>query len=402
MNKFFSMFQFNWTDLLMGIQYLFVAAGATILVPILTGIPTSIVFFSAGVGTLLFHFMTKGKVPVLLSSSFAFIAPIVAVSESYGYPEVFGGVISAGIVYLILALIIYFVGIERVLRLFPTVITSTMVILIGLILAPTAVESASANWLIAFITLAIGVAVKTIFEKNIVGAFSVITAMIVGTVIAIPFGLVDISSIAEANLIGLPDFTAPVFSVGAITIIAPIAIVTFLEHFADISAVSKVTKENYLEDPGVHKTLLGDGLATAFAGLVGSVPNTTYSENVGALEMTGVKKPVTLRITALLLIIISFFPALAFAINAIPEAVIGGISILLFGMIAGSGIKSLVSEKVNMEDYQNMIIVSSMLIIGVGGAIIEIAGVEVSSLALAAIVGIILNLFFKRKEIFNY
>ena len=401
MRRFLSLFKFNLTDLFMGLQYLFVAAGATILVPILTGIPVSVAFFSAGVGTLIFHFVTKGKVPVLLSSSFAFIAPIIVVSEMYGYPYAFGGVVFAGLVYLILALIIKLVGIKKVLMLFPTSVTATMVILIGLILAPIAIQGASSNWLIALITLAIGVAIKSIYEKNIISSFSIMFAIIIGTLVSIPLGLLDTSAFADVRFFGIPDFTLPQFSFAAITIIAPIAIVTFLEHFADISAVSKVVEEDFLEDPGVHRTLLGDGLATTFAGLVGGVPNTTYSENVGALEMTGVKKPVTLRITAIALVILSFFPALAFGINAIPGAVIGGISILLFGMIAGSGIKSLTSEKVNMHDYRNMIIVSSMLVIGVGGAVIDVVGIQVSSLALAAILGVVLNLFFNRKEIFT-
>lgn len=401
MRKLLSMFQFDLADLFMGIQYLFVAAGATILVPILTGIPVSVAFFSAGVGTLIFHFVTKGKVPVLLSSSFAFIAPIIAVSEMYGYPYAFGGVVFAGLIYLILAAIIKLVGIEKVLKLFPTSVTATMVILIGLILAPIAIQGASTNWIVALITLGVGVTVKSMYEKSIIGSFSILFAILIGTIVSIPAGLIDVSVFSGVRFFGLPEFTLPQFSVAAITIIAPIAIVTFLEHFADVSAVSKVVEEDFLEDPGVHRTLLGDGLATSFAGLVGGVPNTTYSENVGALEMTGVKKPVTLRITALALIILSFFPALSLSINAIPGAVIGGISILLFGMIAGSGIKSLVSEKVDMHDYRNMIIVSSMLVVGVGGAIINVGGLQVSSLALAAILGIVLNLFFRRKEIFQ-
>lgn len=401
MNKLREMFKFDLADLFMGIQYLFVAAGATILVPILTGIPASVAFFTAGVGTLIFHFVTKGKVPVLLSSSFAFIAPIIAVSEMYGYPYAFGGIVFAGLVYLLLSLVIKLVGIEKVLLLFPTSVTSTMVILIGLILAPIAISNASTNWFLALITLAVGVTVKSIHEKNIFGSFSILFAILVGTAIGILTGQYDFSAVANATVVGLPAFTLPQFSVAAISIIAPIAIVTFLEHFADVSAVSKVVEEDFLEDPGVHRTLLGDGLATSVAGLVGGIPNTTYSENVGALEMTGVKKPVTLRITALLLILLSFFPVLAYAIHSIPAAVIGGISILLFGMIAGSGVKSLVSEKVDMHDYRNMMIVSSMLVVGVGGAVIEIGNLQVSSLALAAIIGIVLNLFFRRKEIFN-
>lgn len=388
---------FDWKDLLMGLQYLFVASGATILVPILTGIPVSACLFSAGVGTLIFHFVTKRKVPILLSSSFAFIAPIIAVSESFGQSYAFGAIFLAGLAYLLFALIIYFVGIERVLKLFPTTVTATMVILIGLILAPVAINGASSNWLIALTTLAIGIFVKVFWEKRLLGSLSVILAIIGGTVVAAIGGLVDFST--QVAFVSLPDFTLPQFSWGAISIIVPISIVTFLEHFADVSAVSKVVDQDFLEDPGVHRTLMGDGIATALAGLIGGCPNTTYSENIGALEMTGVKKSVTLRITAVLLIVLAFFPGLAMMIHSIPGAVVGGISILLFGMIASNGVRSL--SKVDFSDFKNMIIVSAMLIIGVGGTVIDIFGVQFSSLAVAALMGVILNLAFNFKSIFN-
>lgn len=389
--------KFNWKDLLMGLQYLFVAAGATILVPILTGIPVSACLFTAGVGTLLFHFLTKRKIPILLSSSFAFIAPIIAVNEAYGAPFAFGGIFVAGLAYLLFALIIYFVGIEKVLKFFPTTITATMVILIGLILAPVAIDGASSNWIIALITLALGACIKIFFKERLLGSLSVILAIIGGTAIAALFGLVDFTT--TKSFIALPEFTLPQFSLGAISIIAPIAIVTFLEHFADVSAVSKVVEKDFLKDPGVHRTLMGDGIATAVAGLFGGCPNTTYSENIGALEMTGVKKPITLRITAILLIILAFFPMLAMVISSIPAAVVGGISILLFGLIAANGVKSL--AKVDFGDFKNMIIVASMLIIGVGGTVINIFGIAFSSLAIAAVAGIILNIIFNFKKIFK-
>lgn len=388
---------FDWKDLLMGLQYLFVASGATILVPILTGIPVSACLFSAGVGTLIFHFVTKRKVPILLSSSFAFIAPIIAVSESFGSSYAFGAIFLAGLAYLLFALIIYLVGIEKVIKLFPTTVTATMVILIGLILAPVAIDGASSNWLIALITFAIGVFVKVFWEKRLLGSLSVILAIIGGTIVAAIGGLVDFST--QVAFVSLPDFTMPQFSWGAISIIVPIAIVTFLEHFADVSAVSKVVDKDFLEDPGVHRTLMGDGIATAIAGLIGGCPNTTYSENIGALEMTGVKKPVTLRITAILLIALAFFPGLAMMIHSIPGAVVGGISILLFGMIASNGVRSL--SKVDFSDFKNMIIVASMLIVGVGGTVIDVFGVQFSSLAIAAVLGVVLNLAFNFKSIFH-
>lgn len=388
---------FDWKDFLMGLQYLFVASGATILVPILTGIPVSACLFSAGVGTLIFHFVTKKKVPILLSSSFAFIAPIIAVSESFGPAYAFGAIFLAGLVYLLFALVIYLVGIEKVIKLFPTTVTATMVVLIGLILAPVAIDGASTNWLIALITFAIGVFVKVFWEKQLLGSLSVILAIIGGTIVAAIGGFVDFST--QVAFVSLPDFTTPQFSWGAISIIVPVAIVTFLEHFADVSAVSKVVDQDFLEDPGVHRTLMGDGIATAIAGLIGGCPNTTYSENIGALEMTGVKKPVTLRITAVLLIVLAFFPGLAMIIHSIPGAVVGGISILLFGMIASNGVRSL--SKVDFSDFKNMIIVASMLIVGVGGTVVDVFGVQFSSLAVAALLGVTLNLTFNFKTILS-
>lgn len=391
----------NLKDVLIAIQYLFVAAGATILVPILTGIPVSICLFTAGVGTLIFHLVTGRGIPVLLSSSFAFIAPIVAVSEMYGAEYAFGGIVVAGLVYLIFSGLIYLVGLDFIKRLFPTPITATMVILIGMILAPIAVNNASQNWTIALITLAVGALVKVIWEKKFFGTLSVILAIAVGYIISSFFGYVDLSSAQEASFVGLPEFTLPKFNLTAISIIAPVAIVTFLEHFADISAVSKVVEKDFLKTPGVHRTLIGDGLATTLAGFLGGVPNTTYSENIGALEITGVKRASILRITAVALIVVSFLPKLAFFIHSIPAPVIGGISILLFGLISSNGIKSLVQEETDFKDFKNMFVVAVMLVIGAGGTVIDIGGIQFSSLAVAALIGVIMNMSFNWKYVFN-
>jgi len=388
-------------DWLVAIQYLFVAAGATILVPILTGIPVSICLFAAGVGTLLFHLITKGKVPVLLSSSFAFIAPIAVVSEQYGIQYAFGGMVVAGLVYLVFAALIYFVGLDFVKKIFPTTVTATMVILIGIILAPVAIQNASQNWILAFITLAVGTLIKVFWKKSFINSFTIIIAIAIGYVISLFFGLVDFTNVQEASVVGLPAFSLPKFSLSTILIIAPIAIVTFLEHFADVSAVSKVVEKDFLTDPGVHRTLIGDGLATSVAGMIGGCPNTTYSENIGALEITGVKKPRVLQFTAVLLILLSFFPKLTMIIHSIPAPVIGGISILLFGLISSNGIKNLVQEGVDLKDFSNSFIIATMLVIGTGGTILNIGGIEFSSLAAAALVGVILNLIFNWKNIID-
>jgi uracil permease len=391
----------NLKDILVAIQYLFVAAGATILVPILTGIPVSVCLFTAGIGTLLFHFVTGKGIPVLLSSSFAFIAPIVAVSEMFGIEYAFGGIMVAGLVYLIFSGLIYLVGLDFIKRLFPTTITATMVILIGMILAPVAVQNASQNWPIALATLFVGALIKIVWEKNFFGALSVILAIAFGYIVSSFFGFVDLTNVQQASFVGLPEFTLPKFNLTAISIIAPVAIVTFLEHFADVAAVSKVVEKDFLKDPGVHRTLIGDGLATAFAGLVGGCPNTTYSENIGALEITGVKRAIILRYTAIALIIVSFLPKLAFLIHSVPAPVIGGISILLFGLISSNGIKSLVQEETDFKDFKNMFIVAVMLIIGAGGTVIDIAGVQFSSLAVSALIGVMMNVAFNWKFVFN-
>lgn len=393
----------NWKqeikDVLVGIQYLFVAAGATILVPLLTGIPVSACLLTAGIGTLIFHLVTGGKMPVLLSSSFAFIAPIVAVKELYGIEYAFGGLVVAGLVYLLFSLIIYLVGISFIKKLFPTPVTATMVILIGLILAPVAIQSASTNWPIALFTLAVGAGIKVLFEEKFIGSLSVIGAIVIGTIVSSFLGLIDLSSVQSASIVGFPKLQLPAFSLSAISIIAPVAIVTFLEHFADVSAVGDVVEKDFLKDPGVHRTLIGDGVATSVAGLVGGCANTTYSENIGALEITGVKRSKILRITAVFLIIVAFLPKLAFLIHAVPAPVIGGISVLLFGLISANGIKSLVQESTDMKDHRNLFIVASMLVVGAGGTIIKIGNVEFSSLAIAALLGIVLNLAFNWKKV---
>jgi len=231
--------------------------------------------------------------------------------------------------------------------------------------------------------------------------YLVILAIAFGYIVSSFFGFVDLTNVQQASFVGLPEFTLPKFNLTAISIIAPVAIVTFLEHFADVAAVSKVVEKDFLKDPGVHRTLIGDGLATAFAGLVGGCPNTTYSENIGALEITGVKRAIILRYTAIALIIVSFLPKLAFLIHSVPAPVIGGISILLFGLISSNGIKSLVQEETDFKDFKNMFIVAVMLIIGAGGTVIDIAGVQFSSLAVSALIGVMMNVAFNWKFVFN-
>ena len=338
--------------------------------------------------------MTRGQVPVLLSSSFAFIAPIISVREMYGTEFALGGIVIAGVLYLVFAGIIAAAGVDAVLRLFPTTVTSTMVILIGLVLAPVAVKNASENWGVAGATFVVAAAVKGVFGRNIIGSLSVLIAIFAGYVLAVTVGMVDFSLVARAELVARPASIFPAFSWPAISLIAPVALVTALEHVADISAVGRVTEKDFLREPGVHRTLIGDGLATSIAGLLGGCANTTYSENIGALEMTGVKKPVTLRITALLLILLAFLPKLTAYLHSIPSAVIGGVSILLFGLISANGVKGLIAERVDMRKFHNVIVVASMLIVGTGGTVIAVGTVEVSSLAAAAVVGIALNFAF--------
>ncbi|AZR74846.1 uracil permease [Anoxybacter fermentans] len=377
----------------LGLQHAMAMFGATVLVPILTGLNVGVALFTAGIGTLLFHLITKGKVPAYLGSSFAFIAPITLVIKEYGdVSAAQGGIIIAGLIYAIMALIIYLVGPEFVERLFPPVVTGPVIMVIGLVLAPVAINMAKENWLVAGISL-LTAALITVFGRGFVKLVPVIFGLVCGYIAALICGLVDFTVVKESAWLGLPEFTVPKFNWSAILMIAPVALVSMVEHVGDILAIGATVGKGreYLSDPGIHRTLLGDGLATSLAGIFGGPPNTTYSENTGVLALTKVYNPIVMRIAACFAIMMSIIPKLSALISTIPQPVVGGIAILLFGMITSVGIRTMVENNVDLTKARNLIIASVILVIGIGGAELKIRNLTIAGMALAGIAGLILN-----------
>ncbi|KKM12190.1 uracil transporter [Clostridiales bacterium PH28_bin88] len=379
--------------LVFGLQHMFTMFGATVLVPILTGLNITVALATAGLGTLLFHLVTKGKVPVYLGSSFAFISVIILVGKEHGglqYAQ--GGIIIAGLVYAAMALLVYFAGAKFIARLFPPIVTGPIIMVIGLNLAPVAIDMASKGWGVAIFTLIV-VALVNIFFKGFFRMLPVLIGLAAGYILSLILGIVDFSVMEGARWVALPAFTAPKFDWTAISLIAPVAIVTMVEHFGDILAVGATVEDDFVKDPGIHRTLLGDGLATSLAGLLGGPPNTTYSENTGVLALTRVWEPSIMRVAAVFAIALSLIEKLGFLIRTIPTAVIGGISIVLFGMIAAIGIRTVVENRVDMKLSRNLIIASVILVLGIGGAVLDLGGgIKLAGMSLAAISGIILNL----------
>lgn len=377
--------------LILGLQHAFTMFGATILVPIITGLSVSVALFTAGIGTLWFHLVTNRKVPIFLGSSFAFIAPVALVIQEKGIPAAQGGIIVAGLLYCIMAALIHFLGPEFIKSLLPPIVTGPIIIVIGLNLAPTAIESASANWLIAIAVLVV-VAYVNLYVKGFLRLLPVISGIIVGYILSLFANIVDFTPIREAAWFAIPDFTLPVFDMSSIGLIAPVAIAAMVEHVGDILSVGATVEEDFIKDPGLPRTMIGDGIATALAGLLGGPANTTYSENTGVLALTRVWKPEVMRVAALIAIGLSFIQKLAAAISTIPAPVIGGISIVLFGMIASVGIRTVVENKIDFTHPRNLFISSIILVVGIGGAVVNLGGgIQIGGIGLAAILGIILN-----------
>ncbi len=397
---------------IIGLQHAFTMFGATILVPYLTGVPVSVALFTAGIGTLIFHLMTKMKVPVFLGSSFAYIAPINAVILYYAQngsayssvPEALqagmaitpdmigyamGGLLIAGIVQIGIGILIKFIGVRKFQKIFTPAIAGTMIVLIGLILAPVAISMASVHWGIALISLAAAMIVRLYF-KGFNRLVPVIWGIIIGYIIAAILGMVDFAPIASATWIGVPGFVLPRFSLYALTIIVPVVIAPTIEHFGDIFAVSSIVGKKFYEDPGVHRTLMGDGVATTIAAAFGGPANTTYSENTGVLAFTKVFNPWVMRIAAIFAIFLAFIPKVEALVRSIPVPVMGGIQILLFGMIAAVGMRTLIQNKVHV-DGKNLVTISVMLVVGLGGAALTAGQVTLEGLGLAALVGLVLN-----------
>ncbi len=418
--------------LLLGVQHMFAMFGATILVPILVngyfleacgegltaGLTVSVTLFCAGVGTLLFHVCSKFKVPAFLGSSFAFLGGFAtvasldtgmyaAMSANEKASYACGGVVVAGLLYLALALVIRIVGVKRVMRFLPPVVTGPVIICIGLSLAGSAINNASTNWFLALVALAV-IIVFNIWGK---GMFKIIP-ILMGVVISYGAALImnacgmvnpdgsailDFASVASVGWVGIPTFKICQFDVTAILVMAPIAIATMMEHVGDMSAISATVGENYLANPGLHRTLLGDGLATSLAGLIGGPANTTYGENTGVLELSKVHDPRVIRLAAVFAIIISFIPKVSSIISTMPASIIGGVSFMLYGMISAIGVRNVVENKVDLTKSRNLIIVGVIFVCGLGfsdGITFTVAGTSITltALAIAAIAGILLNI----------
>lgn len=381
---------------LLALQHLLAMFGATVLVPMLTGLNVSVALVSAGVGTLIFHLCTKKKVPVFLGSSFAFIPVIIAVREAYGdlgYAQ--GGIIAAGFIYVLVSLIVSKVGVEKIKEFFPPQVIGPMIVVIGANLIPVAFGMAKENYLLSVVTLGTALAI-TLFAKGFFKQMSIITGVFVGYALALYLGAVDTSIVGSAALLRVPDFTLPKFSFGAVAVITPVVLAVFMEHIGDVTTNGMVVGKNFLEDPGLHRTLLGDGLATLFAGLIGGPANTTYGENTGVLALTKNYDPAILRITALLAIVLGFIGKVGGFLRTIPTAVMGGISLMLFSMIALIGVKTIRNAKTRLN-VKNLLVIATVLFIGLSGHMkLQIGipiteNVSLSGLSLAAIAGVALN-----------
>ena len=412
--------------LVLGLQHMFAMFGATVLVPILVqgyGLPLSIqtTLLFAGLGTLLFHVCTKFKVPAFLGSSFAYLGGFSTVASLPAYegmdPELklayaLGGIVIAGLLYLVLALLFKLLGAKKVMRYFPPIVTGPMIIMIGLNLAGTAITNAQTCWWLALVAMAI-IVVANIWGKGMIKIIPILLGVVGSYIVAVIATLcgaqlpdangvmqplVNFVSVGEAHLIGLQKFVIAKFDVSAILVMAPIAIAAMMEHIGDISAISSTTGKNFIEDPGLHRTLVGDGLATAFAGMFGGPANTTYGENTGVLALSKVYDPRVVRLAAIYAIILSFSPKFDALVNSIPAAIVGGVSFILYGMISAVGVRNIVENQVDLTKSRNLIIAAVMFVSGlgfssVGGITFTVGGaaVTLSGLAIAALCGVILN-----------
>jgi len=384
----------NIKEWILSLQILLACVGATTLVPLLVGFPPSTALFTAGLGTLLFGFITKNKVPAFLGSSFAFIAPMIAITTQFGYEYSCGAFIVVGLLYCLFAFLVYKVGVNKITKWLPPHVTGAMIIIIGLTLVPSAITNMQVNMPIAIISLATSLLVLK-FAKGLTKQLGIMIGLIVGYVISICFGLVDFSLLKEVDMILLPSLVLPKFSFEAIMILAPIAIVTMLEHIGDIITLGTVTNKEYIKEPGLHRTLMGDGLATALAGLFGSVGNTTYGESTSVLALTKQSNPKITRNAAILALILSLVGVFSATLQTIPIFTIGGISLQLYCMISWIGVKNIKDNKSYTSIYKLAVIIV-MLIIGLGNLVglnfsIALGSVTLSGLSLAGIVGILLN-----------
>ncbi|WP_353097564.1 uracil-xanthine permease family protein [Tissierella praeacuta] len=398
----------NSKKVILALQHLIAMFGATVLVPILTGLDPSIALFSAGLGTLIFHACTKGKVPVFLGSSFAFIPVILKVKELYNGDLAYaqGGMVVAGLVYIIISFLIKRIGVERIQKYLAPQVVGPMIIVIGMNMLPTAFGMAKENLMIAAITL--GTALTISYKgKGFIKQLAILIAVIVGYVFSYKIGIVNTEAIHKASILAMPNFRLPKFDLGAIAIIAPVVLAVFMEHLGDITTNGQVVGKNFIEDPGLNRTLLGDGLATTVATLIGGPANTTYGENTGVLAITKNYDPSILRLAAVFAVCLGFVAKIGASLSTIPTSVMGGISLMLFSMISLIGVKTIKNQEVKFN-WKNILVMSTILVLGLGGEYLSsklgiIIGipinenVAISGLSFAALVGIVINAVLNRK-----
>ncbi|WP_331774888.1 uracil-xanthine permease family protein [Sulfurospirillum sp. 1612] len=403
-------YNFRWKDSIVGLQFLFVAFGALVLVPILTGLDPNVALFTAGLGTLLFQVINRQKIPpIFLASSFAFIAPIIYGVKTWGIAGTMSGLIAAGLLYVVLSFAIRWKGSAFIHRLLPAVVVGPVIMTIGLILSPVAVHMAmgktgdGAIVLVPFnqaIVISLASLTTTLLisllGKGIFRLLPILSGIVVGYVISLFYGIISFDSVINAPWFAMPNFVSPELNWQAIIYILPIAIAPAVEHIGDILAISRVTKYDYLKKPGLQNTLLGDGLATSLASCFGGPPNTTYSEVTGAVTITKAYNPAIMTWASIFAIVLAFVGKLGGLLATIPVPVMGGIMLLLFGIIASIGMGTLIREKTDLEDPRNMIIVSMILVFAIGGMTFDFGGVAFSGIGLGAVVGIFLNLVLPR------
>ena len=382
---------------IVGAQFLFVAFGSTVLVPLLVGLDPSVALFTAGVGTLIFHLITKGKVPIFLGSSFAFIAPIIKATELYGLPGTLCGLVAVGAVYGLMSALIRLRGVGFITKLFPSIVVGPVIMLIGLSMASTGVDMAKSNWPLA-ITALLTTIIVSLFGKGLLRLIPIFAGIIVGYIAASIFGLIDFQPIIDAPWLALPAFVKPEFCWEAIIFMIPVAIAPVIEHIGDVYAINEVTGKDFVKDPGLHRTMLGDGLACVAASFIGGPPVTTYSEVTGAISLTKIADPAVIRISAIIGILFSVLGKVSALLKTIPNAVLGGIMLLLFGTIAAVGVNTLVKNKVDLGNTRNLIIASLILTLGIGGAEMTCGTITIGGIGLAALVGVILNLILPQEK----
>lgn len=404
-------YEFNGGGVIIGAQMLFVAFGALVLVPLLTGLDPNVALFTAGVGTLIFQAVTRGRVPIFLASSFAFIAPIIYGVKTWGIPGTMCGLMAAGLVYIILSLLIKWRGVEIVQKVLPPIVVGPVIMVIGLILSPVAVHMAMGKTgdgamvlvpvktalIVSMVSLATTVLVS-LLGKGLLRLIPILCGILVGYILSLFLGLVDFSPMSKAAWIAFPDFVLPKWNLQAVIFIVPVAIAPAIEHFGDILAIGNITGKNYLKNPGVHRTMLGDGLATSFASFLGGPPNTTYSEVTGAVALTRVFNPAVMTWAAIFAICLAFIGKVGAILQTIPVPVMGGIMLLLFGAIMVVGLNTLVKAGEDLMQPRNLAIVALILVFGFGGMSFSAGDFTLKGIGLAAILGVFLNLILPNKK----